>query len=110
MRRAGCCATGAVMVDDPSRFRATPPPPRATLAAALGVAVEALATEPVPGRVHDHWRFTAGGRALMLRIPQLSHLGLPLRSALRYEAQAFRRAAHGEIGTAACRGRGGTDV
>src|SRR3546814_9769812 len=71
MRRAGCCATGAVMVDDPSRFRATPPPPRATLAAALGVAVEALATEPVPGRVHDHWRFTAGGRALMLRIPKL---------------------------------------
>jgi len=68
---------------------------RSTLAAILGVPVEHLATAPIPGRVHDHWRLEGGGRAAMVRIPKLSHLALTPRAALRYEAEAFRRAAPG---------------
>lgn len=77
------------MVDDPvSR--------RAAIAAVLRVTPDRLAAEPVPGRVHDHWRLELPGRApLMVRIPKLSHLGLTPRAALRYEAEAFRRAAGG---------------
>lgn len=81
------------MVDDAAR--SCPFQARAAIAAALGVAVERLAAVPVPGRVHDHWRLEGEGPALMVRVPKLSHLGLRPRPALRYEAQAFRRAAAG---------------
>lgn len=76
------------MVDDPS-------PSRATLATALGVPVGRLAAAPVPGRVHDHWRLATAAGELLVRVPKLSHLGLPPRAALTYEAQAFWRAAPG---------------
>lgn len=72
-------------------------PSRAAIAAALGVPADRLATDPVPGRVHDHWRYepAGGGLALMVRVPKLSHLGLAPRPALIYEAEAFRRAGAG---------------
>ena len=65
-------------------------PARETLARALGVAPEAIAAEPVEGRVHMHWRL-AGGR--LVRVPRMSHLGLSPRDNLTYAAQAFRRMA-----------------
>lgn len=103
------------MVDDRPQFRATPGGTapadadpvgdspagddvvRATLASALGVPVGRLAPAPVPGRVHDHWRLTGvdGAAAQLVRVPKLSHLGLPPRAALAYEAAAFRRASTG---------------
>lgn len=78
------------MVDEPA-------PLRATLASRLGVPLGALAATPLSGRVHDHWRLESatGGPALMVRVPKLSHLGLPPRRALIYEAEAFRRAGVG---------------
>lgn len=81
------------MVDDSPR--SCPLEARAAIATALGVAVERLAAAPIPGRVHDHWRLDGCDPALMVRVPKLSHLGLRPRPALRYEAQAFRRAAPG---------------
>lgn len=65
-------------------------PTRSTLAATLGLAEDAIAAEPVEGRVHRHWRL-AGGR--LVRVPRMSHLGLSPRRNLTYAAQAFRRMA-----------------
>ncbi|MDF1792020.1 MAG: phosphotransferase [Thalassobaculaceae bacterium] len=65
-------------------------PTRDTLARALDVAPDAIAADPVEGRVHRHWRL-AGGR--MLRVPRMSHLGLAPRRNLIYAAEAFRRMA-----------------
>lgn len=65
-------------------------PTRTTLAAALGLPEDAIAAEPVEGRVHRHWRL-AGGR--LVRVPRMSHLGLSPRRNLLYAAQAFRRMA-----------------
>lgn len=65
-------------------------PTRATLAAALAVAEDAIAADPVEGRVHRHWRLS-GGR--LVRVPRMSHLGLSPRRNLIYAAQAFRRMA-----------------
>ena len=65
-------------------------PTRETLAAALALPADAIAAEPVEGRVHRHWRLT-GGR--LVRVPRMSHLGLSPRRNLIYAAQAFRRMA-----------------
>ncbi|SDG11744.1 aminoglycoside phosphotransferase family protein [Thalassobaculum litoreum] len=65
-------------------------PTRTTLAAALALSEDAIAAEPVEGRVHRHWRL-AGGR--LVRVPRMSHLGLSPRRNLIYAARAFRRMA-----------------
>ena len=65
-------------------------PTRAVLASVLGIADDAIAAEPVEGRVHRHWRL-AGGR--LVRVPRMSHLGLSPRRNLIYAAEAFRRMA-----------------
>jgi len=65
-------------------------PTRRALARALALPLDYVGPEPVAGRVHLHWPVEGG---LLLRVPRMSHLGLPPRQNLLYAAHAFRRMA-----------------
>jgi hypothetical protein len=72
------------MVTDPDPDGAS----REALAAALDVTPDTICATPEDGRVHRHWRLRDGR---LLRVPRMSHLGLPPRANLIYAAKAFRR-------------------